>query len=80
MAMNMTMSAPTDYNRLLKQRDGLINHLRRQRVAGVVSAGLSRRGGEPVLMVLVRPTYREGVPEEFDGTTVVVSAVDNATA
>jgi hypothetical protein len=78
----MTTSAPTNYPQLLKQRDGLLDHLRRKGVAGVVSAGLSRRGGQPVLMVLVRPNFggEEQVPQTFEGTRVVVSPVGEATS
>jgi hypothetical protein len=73
------ISEPLSYERLLKQRDGLLKDLRSRGVP-VVSAGLSRSHGEPVLRVLVRPNFQGRIPETFEGTKVVVSAVSAASA
>jgi hypothetical protein len=67
----------TDRQLLLK-RDALISHLREHHVPGVVSAGLSRRDGHPVLNVLVKSLSTGPIPPSFQGMSVVVTQVNRA--
>jgi hypothetical protein len=75
------MSERDEHERgLLGQRDALLAQLRRDGVPGVISTALSRRDGEPVLEVLVRPGFRGQIPERFDGREVRVRRLPLAVA
>jgi hypothetical protein len=62
------------------RRDRLVQHLREIGAAGVLSAGLGRRDGRPVLVVLVRKAPSRKVPKVFEGTPVIVTEVAPASA
>jgi len=65
---------------LLLRRDKLLEHLHERKVPGILSAGLSRREGKPVLVVLVRKGLAPEIPGDFEGTKVIVNHVTSASA
>ena len=61
---------------LLSLRDKLRSELRRLHVAGVEGVSIGGRGGDPILIILVNDTYKDGeAPEEFLGIGVEVENI-----
>jgi hypothetical protein len=73
-------SDPAGVDALLAARDRLLRGLRRDRVAGVISAGLGRRDDRPAVILLVRPRFTGAVPDAVDGIPVVVREAGEAAA